>query len=194
MKQIEKDIYEKIILKIRKETHYSLKLNKKNIKRELEKFIYMMASCYNDCWTTLTYLDEIETEHIGCIKSDNNMDIANRAINIIQKIYEQEAKEYEKAIDGILKLAIENAQIRKVLKEDIPYLANIKFLVKSHNLKDIDYEPIFETLACFYLNYNYDDNIKKFISNLNEILKEIVENGALNDNCLTPEEGGTIHE
>ena len=40
----------------------------------------------------------------------------------------------------------------------------------------------------------FDDNIKKFISNLNEILKEIVENGALNDNCLTPEEGGTIHE
>ena len=62
MKKTEKNNFEKIKEKIGKETGYIIKnLNSKNAKKELEKFIYTMACCYNDCWMSMSYLDEITT-------------------------------------------------------------------------------------------------------------------------------------
>lgn len=195
MKQAEKNSYERIKEKIRKETGYLLKnLNKKNIKRELESFIYTIANCYNDSWTSLSYLDEIETEYASCIKFDSNAQIVFKASSIIEDIFQAEAKEYADSLDGILKLAINNNQIFKALKEDIPSLREIREIFKPYKAKQLDFEPIYENLSCFYLNYNYNGNIKDFIKCLNAELKQIVDNKKILDDCVIPEEGGTIHE
>lgn len=108
----------------------------------------MIASCYNDWWISISYLDEIETEHTACINSANKTEITYKDISII---------------------------------EDIFQLAKIGKIFKLHKTKGIDFEPIYENSICFYLNYDYDGNIKNFTEKLNEVLKEIVDNRKILD-------------
>lgn len=195
MKRTEKNKFEIIKEKIGKETGYIIKnLNSKNAKTELEKFIYTIACCYNDCWMSMSYLDEIEAEHTACIKSMSKTEIAYKAISILGNIFQFEEKEYEDALDGIIKLAINNTQIYKILKEDIPSLEEIREIIKSNKIKDFDFEPIYENLIFFYLNYDYDENINEFIEKLNETLKEIVDNKEIIDKCFQLEEGEERYE
>lgn len=195
MKKTEKNNFEKIKEKIEKETGYIIKnLNSKNAKKELEKFIYTMACCYNDCWMSMSYLDEIETEHTASIKSISKSEIAYKAIRILENIFQFEEKEYEEALDGIIKLAINNTLIFQILKEDLSSLVEIREIIKNNKTKSFDFEPIYENLIFFYLNYNYDENINDFIKKLNETLKEIVYNQEIINKCFQLEEGVERYE
>lgn len=137
----------------------------------------------------MSYLDEIEAEHTACIKYISKTKIAYKAISILENIFQFEEKEYEDALDGIIKLTINNTQIFKILKEDIPSLEEIREIIRSNKIKDFDFEPIYENLIFFYLNYDYDENINEFIEKLNETLKEIVDNKEIIDKCFKLEEG-----
>ena len=195
MKKTEKNNFEKIKEKIGKETGYIIKnLNSKNAKKELEKFIYTMACCYNDCWMSMSYLDEIETERTSSIRSVSKTEIAFKAISILENIFQFEENQYAEALCGIIKLAINNTQIFKILKEDLPSLEEIREIIKNNKTKAFDFEPIYENLIFFYLNYDYDENINEFIEKLNEALKEIVDDKEIIDKCFQLEEGEERYE
>ena len=75
-----------------------------------------MACCYNDCWISMSYLDEIETERTSSIRSVSKTEIAFKAISILENIFQFEENQYAEALCGIIKLAINNTQIFKILK------------------------------------------------------------------------------
>ena len=88
MEKNEKKKKEEIKEKIRKETGFLINnLNLKNAKKEIEEFIYVMADSYNKCWTTISYLEEIDIDCSACLKNNKRMEIVNNAINIIDSIF-----------------------------------------------------------------------------------------------------------
>jgi hypothetical protein len=190
MKKTEKKNYETIKEKIRKETGYFIKnLNSKNAKKELEGFIYMLASDYCRGWLAISYMEEIQTEHIVCIKTENKMESMYKLLDIVIKTFQNDAEENSEALDGLCKLMIENNQIYRILKEDIPNLEKIREFFKVNNIKNPDLRPIYEELAEFYLNYEYGGNIENFIKMLNIRLNEILNNKEILERCLPVHKG-----
>ena len=56
-----------------------------------------MACCYNDCWISMSYLDEIETERTSSIRSVSKTEIAFKAISILENIFQFEENQYAEA-------------------------------------------------------------------------------------------------
>lgn len=106
----------------------------------------------------MSYLDEIETERTSSIRSVSKTEIAFKAISILENIFQFEESQHAEALCGIIKLAINNTQIFKILKEDLPSLEEIREIIKNNKTKAFDFEPIYENLIFFYLNYDYDGN------------------------------------
>ena len=191
MEKNEKKKKEEIKEQIRKETGFLINnLNLKNAKKEIEEFIYVMADSYNKCWTTISYLEEIDIDCSACLKNNKRMEIVNNAINIIDSIFQDEETDYSEALDGIIKLAISDSMFCEILKEDLPILEEIREMIKTRKDAKFDGTPIYIELTEFYFDYHYDGNMSKFIDELNSAIKEIFNNESIIKNCFRTK-GGT---
>jgi len=193
MKNTQKTKNEEIREKIRKETGFFIKnINKSNAKKELEKFIYFIANSYNKCWLTISYLEEI-IDYSSYVKDDRKMKIVQLANNIIDNIFQDEQMDYSDALDGFLKLAISDNTFYKILKTDIPILEKVREMIKTRKEEKFDYNPIYEELTEFYLDYEYDGDINKFFEKLNSALEKIFQNENIMKDCFYIK-GGTKDE
>ena len=101
--------------------------------------------------------------------------------------------DYSDALDGFLKLAISDNTFYKILKTDIPILEKVREMIKTRKEEKFDYNPIYEELTEFYLDYEYDGDINKFFEKLNSALEKIFQNENIMKDCFYIK-GGTKDE